>query len=69
MFQNRIKELCQKICDSLRKQRIKEGFLEDVEFQYESFVKKALKCLSQFITSDYYSKTQALIAQTSSNLR
>ena len=49
MFQNKIKELCQKIHDCLGKQRIKQCFLVDVEFQSESFVIKAWKCLSNFI--------------------
>ena len=33
MFQNKIKELCQKIHSSLAKQRIKECFLVDIKFQ------------------------------------
>ena len=42
MFQNKIKELYQKIHDCLGKQKIKEYFLVDVEFQSESFVIKVL---------------------------
>ena len=53
MFQNQIQEMCRKIHDSLGKQRIKESFLVDVEFQSESFSTKALKFLSNFINSDY----------------
>ena len=55
-FQNKIKELCQKIHDNLGKQRIKECFLVDIEFQSESFVIKALKCLLNLVNSDYSSK-------------
>ena len=51
MFQNKIKRNSVKRYMNLGKQRIKEYFL-DVEFQSESFVIKALKCLSNFINSD-----------------
>ena len=71
MFRNKIKELCQKIHDSLGKRRIKKCFLVDVEFQSELFVIKALKCLSNFIkvTTPVHPGIKAIISQTSSNLR
>ena len=56
LFQNKIKDVCQRIHDNLGKQRIKDCFLVDVDFQNESFVVKALKCLSNFINRDYSGK-------------
>ena len=51
MLQEKIKELCQDIHDSLGKKRIGECFLVDVEFKNESLVIKSLKCLSYFGTT------------------
>ena len=51
LFQGKIKDLCQQIHDHLGKQRIKECFLVDVDLS-ESFVVKAIKCLSNFINKE-----------------
>ena len=56
IFQNKIKDICQRIHNNLGKQRIKDCFLVDVEFQNESFVIKALTCLSNFINRDFSGK-------------
>ena len=56
MFQNKIKELCQKIHDSLGKNKINDCFLVDVEFRMESFVVKAIKCMSNFINKENSAK-------------
>ena len=56
MFQNKIKAICQKMHDTLGKQKINDCFLVDVEFKNESFVIKAVKCLSNFINRDYSAK-------------
>ena len=52
MFQNKIKDLCQQIHDSITKKRIKECFMEDVEFTNKSFILNVLKCFSNFITKE-----------------
>ena len=56
LFQSKIKYLCQQIHDHLGKQKIKNCFLVDVDFQSESFVVKAIKCLSNFINREYSGK-------------
>ena len=56
MFQNKIKDLCQQMYDSIGKKRIKECFMVDVEFTNESFILKALKYLSKFINKECFSK-------------
>ena len=56
MFQGKIKQLCQQIHESLGKSKISECFLVDVEFRNESFVVKAVKCLSNFINREYSAK-------------
>ena len=56
MLQEKIKELCQEIHDSLGKKKINKCFLVDVEFKNESFVLKSLKCLNNFINKDYSAK-------------
>ena len=56
MFQNKIKLLFEQIHDTLGKKKIKDCFLVDVDFHSESFVLKAIKCLSNFINKDYSCK-------------
>ena len=56
MFQNKIKDLCQQIYDSIGKKRIKECFMVNVEFTNESFILKALKCFSKLINKECFSK-------------
>ena len=56
MMQLKIKELCQSIHDNIGNQKISECFLVDVEFKSQSFVLKAINCLSNFISKDYSSK-------------
>ena len=56
MFQRKIKELFQQIHDSLGKQKISDCFLVGVEFRNESFIIKAIKCLSNFINREYSAK-------------
>ena len=57
MFQRKIKELCQTIHDTIGKNKINDCFLVDVEFSRESFVVKAVNCLSNHITHDYSAKS------------
>ena len=47
MMQAKIKDVCQQIHDGIGKKRIKECFMVDIDFQNESFVLKAMKCLHQ----------------------
>ena len=49
LFQLKIKALCQSIHDSLEKEKLNDCFLVEVDFCSESFVIKAMKCLSNFI--------------------
>ena len=53
MFHNKIKLLFEQIHATLGKKKIKDCFLVDVDFHSESFVLKAIKCLSNFINKDY----------------
>ncbi len=48
--------LCKLLHSSLGAQKINECFLVDIEFQNESFVVKAIKCLINFINRDYSAK-------------
>ena len=45
-----------KIHNSLGQKRIKDCFLVDIDFLNESFVVKAIKCLTNFINKDCSSK-------------
>ena len=56
MFQNKIKQLCQMLHDALGTEKITNCFMVDVDFRNESFVIKALKCLSNFISNEYSAK-------------
>ena len=56
MFQGKIKALCQLIHDTLGNEKINNCFMVDVEFRKESFVIKAITCLSNFINSEYSAK-------------
>ena len=56
LFQQKIKALCQSIHDSLGKGKINDCFLVDVDFRSESFVIKAMKCLSNFINKENSAK-------------
>ena len=56
LFQQKIKALCQSIHDSLGKGKINDCFLVDVDFCSESFVIKAMKCLSNFINKENSAK-------------
>ena len=55
-IQRKLKDMCQQIHDSLRKQKISDCFLVGIEFQNRSFVIKAIKCLSNFINQRYSAK-------------
>ena len=52
----KLKDMCQQIHDSFRKQKISDCFLVGIEFQNRSFVIKAIKCLSDFINQRYSAK-------------
>ena len=54
--QRKLKYLCQQMHNSLRKQKISDCFMVGIEFQNESFVLKAIKCLSNFINQEYSTK-------------
>ena len=56
LFQHKIKSLCQSIHDSLGKGKIDDCFLVDVDFRSESFVIKAMRCLSNFINKENSAK-------------
>ena len=56
MFQDKVKALCKLLHSSVGAQKISECFLVDVEFNNESFVVKAIKCLTNFINRDYSAK-------------
>lgn len=56
LFQRKIKEMCQQIHDKLGKEKLSDCFMVDVEFRNESFVMKAIKCLTNFINRDYSAK-------------
>jgi len=56
MMQTKIKEVCQQIHDGIGKKRIKECFMVDIDFHNESFVLKAIKCLTNFINRECSSK-------------
>ena len=56
MMQCKIKELCQQIHDGIGKKRIKDCFMVDIDFHHESFVIKAIKCMTNFINRDCSSK-------------
>ena len=56
MFQRKLKDLCQQIHDSLEKQKISNCFLIGIYIRNESFVLKAIKCLSNFINQEYSAK-------------
>ena len=46
MFQQKIKEVFQLLYDTLHKDRLVDCFLVDVDFAWEDFITKALKCLN-----------------------
>ena len=52
LFQQKVKAFCQSIHDSLEKEKINDCFLVEVDFCSESFVIKAMKCLSNFINKE-----------------
>ena len=54
--QRKLKDMCQQIYDSLRKQKISDCFLVGIELQNRSFVLKDIKCLSNFINQEYSAK-------------
>ena len=56
MFQKKIKEFCHELHDMIGKNRIKECFLVDTDFDSESFVIKSIRCLSNFIFERYSAK-------------
>ena len=56
MFQRQVKKVFQIIHDAIGNAKIKECFLVDVEFHYESFIVKAITCLSSFINKDFSAK-------------
>ena len=56
MFQRKVKDVYQSIHDAIGDNRIKDCFLVDVDFKSESFIYKAIRCLTSFINSDFSSK-------------
>ena len=53
MFNRKMKELCQKLHDSLGGKKLPDCFLVDVDFQRKYFPIKVIKCLSNFICKDF----------------
>ena len=56
MFQRQVKKVFSIIHDAFGNAKIKECFLVEVEFQNESFIVKAITCLSSFINKDFSAK-------------
>ena len=56
LFQRKIKELCQLVHDGFGVKKLSDCFLVDVDFRNESFVVKAIKCLTNFINRDFSAK-------------
>lgn len=56
MFQRKVKKVFQIIHDAIGSAKIKECFLVDIEFHNESFIVKAITCLSSFINKDFSAK-------------
>ena len=56
MFQRKVKAVWQEIHDAFGTNSIKDCFITDVDFRNESFICKALACLSSFINKDFSSK-------------
>ena len=56
MIQRKVKKVFQDIHDALGKVKIKDCFLVDIEFHSESFIIKAITCLSSFINKDFSAK-------------
>ena len=53
MFRDKVKEVYQKIHDGLGVNKIKECFLVVVDLQNETFIYKAIQCLTSFISKDF----------------
>ena len=56
MFQRKVKAVWQEIHDTFGTNSIKDCFITDIDFRNESFICKALACLSSFINKDFSSK-------------
>ena len=56
MFQRKVKELWMEIHNGFGTDTIKQCFVSEVSFERESFISKALTCLSSFINSDFSEK-------------
>ena len=57
MFQRKVKAVWHEIHDAFGTNSIKDCFITDVDFRNESFICKALACLSSFINKDFSSKS------------
>ena len=56
MFQDKVKEIYQKIHNGLAVNKIKECFLVEVDLQNETFIYKAIQCITSFISKDFSAK-------------
>ena len=56
MFQRKVKDVHRIIHNAIGDNHIKDCFLVDVDFKSESFIYKAIRCLTSFINSDFSSK-------------
>ncbi len=56
MLQRKVMDFWQEIHDAFGTNAIKDCFITDVDFRNESFIYKAVTCLSSFINNDYSSK-------------
>ena len=56
MFQRKVKDVWQKIHDAFGTSAIKDCFITDIDFRNESFIYKAITCLTSFINNEYSSK-------------
>ena len=56
MFQRKVKDFYQAIHDSIGNNKIKDCFLVDIDFRNESFIYKAIQCLTSFINRDFSAK-------------
>ena len=52
-FQHVIKEVFQQVHDKLGASKVNDCFLVDIDFKSDSFIYKAIPCLTLFINKDY----------------
>ena len=56
MFQRKVKDVWKEIHDAFGSSTIKDCFTTDIDFHNESFIYKAITCLTSSINNEYSSK-------------